>query len=217
MRNGPGKARLLTEARNDSVGVCASEASNKCLVLLSCSHGTYSYGQLAHHIIRDFRISRMAVSIDNVFENVLRRIRHIRTSEMIVVGLRRRRVPVWAKRVIPKRKRVRPSAFSSVMIWFAHRHLHLVATRHPLYRRTISSTTALMVFSAADAAPPIHRINEGTKTLDREFFHKSIPVLAVRIPAPKTGTFRTELRKYVHTCRYPGLSSVNCFRMADPC
>ncbi|KAL5534080.1 hypothetical protein ACEPAG_541 [Sanghuangporus baumii] len=51
--------------------------------------------------------------------------------------------------------------------------------------------------TAASAVPPIHRINEGTKSLDREIFHKSIPVLAVRVPAQKTDSLRADLKKSI--------------------
>ncbi|EJD03791.1 uncharacterized protein FOMMEDRAFT_81588 [Fomitiporia mediterranea MF3/22] len=53
------------------------------------------------------------------------------------------------------------------------------------------------MISTLDTAPPIHRIKEGTQSLDREIFRKSIPVLAARIPAPKSGRFLDGLKNDV--------------------
>ncbi|KAI5120836.1 hypothetical protein M0805_007023 [Coniferiporia weirii] len=40
---------------------------------------------------------------------------------------------------------------------------------------------------ALDTAPPVHRIKEGTRSIDRDAFRKSVQVLAARVPAAKTG------------------------------
>ncbi|PAV22075.1 tRNA (guanine-N(1)-)-methyltransferase [Pyrrhoderma noxium] len=57
------------------------------------------------------------------------------------------------------------------------------------FSRLFYSTTASPISPMLDTSPPIHRINEGTTSLNRDLFQKSIPILAARMHPAKIGTF----------------------------
>lgn len=61
--------------------------------------------------------------------------------------------------------------------------------------RSFSSTSKALMINVKDLSPPIHRIQAGARILDRDVFHRTIPVHAARIPARNTGTFVKGLRK----------------------
>ena len=58
---------------------------------------------------------------------------------------------------------------------------------------------------ALDTSPPRHPISAGITSINRDLFRKTLPVVAARIPAAKTGSFLKsgELKKCVQSLALP--------------
>lgn len=96
-------------------------------------------------------------------------------------------------------QRVPSSHRHTVYMFFTSLSKLLLSASHTHCTARRISSMASSSLRVLDTSPPRHPIAAGTSSLNRELFRKTLPVVAARIPAAKTGAFLKagELKRYV--------------------